>query len=117
MKRAHVFAVVLAALFPISSASPADTSFRAIRTTSLPEGVRARDVRWAGPNEVYIGTGKGGVLKTSIDSPETADAVMPSADKGGFAVSGRIAVGQNVLFVGSPFGAMGWIPLREAPGK
>lgn len=111
--RAHSLLLgLLAAAFPAVAA----ISFRSVNSTLLPDGVIARDVRWAGPSEVYLSTGKQGVVRTRLDASGPFTAVIPGG-AGGFSLSGCVAVGQNHVVVGSPMGAIGWIPITGSARK
>jgi hypothetical protein len=109
-RRAHA---PLAAVLVLAFAAPAGAaiSFKQVSSTSLPDGVIMRDVRWAGPSEVYVSTGKRGVTRTRVDTTVGARKVLPGADSGGFPVSGLVAAGTNHLFVASEMGPYGWMPL------
>lgn len=106
-------------LFAVAFAAPvaAAISFQTVSSTSLPDGVIARDVRWAGPSEVYVSTGKRGVVRTRVDSTAHVTTAVPGADHGGFPISGLVAVGTNHLFVASEMGPFGWIPLAGTSRK
>lgn len=105
-------ALILLMIAAVVFAGPAGAglSFRAVSTTALPDGVVARDVRWAGASEVYVSTGKEGVVRTRVDTTARGTPVMPSSERE-FVLSGLVAVGQNHVVAGSPMGAVGWIPL------
>ncbi len=96
----------------LTVAANAAMSFRTVSTTSLPPGAIARDVRWASPNEVYVGAGKSGVVRLRVDSTAHAHSVV-----GGGAIAGRVAVGQNHLLFASGMGMYGWAPLAGTSGK
>jgi hypothetical protein len=103
-------------LLALAVPAVAAISFRTVSSAQLPDGVIARDVRWAGPSEVYVSTGKKGVVRTRVDAPAPSTTVIPGGE-GGFYLSGRVAVGQNHVVVGSPMGAIGWIPVMGSARK
>ena len=115
LKRVLPALLILAALALIFRAHSA-MSFHTISTTSLPPDVVARDVRWASPNEVYLGAGKRGVVRTGVDSTARAQYVVPGIDRGGVITAGRIGVGQKHLFFASGMGVYGWAPLAGTSG-
>lgn len=83
---------------------------------SLPVDARALDVRWASPTEVYVSLGKQGAVRMPLDGGSRVP-VMPPADRGGFFLSSRLAVGQKHLVVASPFGGYAWVPLDSRVAK
>jgi hypothetical protein len=95
----------------------AATTLRHVKSASLPQALIIRDVRWASASEVYVSEGKRGVVRVAIDSPSHLISVLPGADRGGFPLSGRLAVGQKHLVVASPLGVVGWIPLDDTTQK
>lgn len=103
-------AVLLAILLAAVEAWP-EISLRVESEASIADQEIARDVRWASPTEVYVSLGKHGVIKAAVDDLSRRSVVMPPADRGGFVVSGRVAVGRDHLVVASPIGGIGWIPL------
>lgn len=107
---ARVFSVIAALALGAPSVM-AGTSLRIVSSVSLPEGAIARDIRWAGPLEVYVSMGKSGVIKTGTDSTGRTGAVLPGGDRGGFPIAGLLARGDKHLFVASSMGAVGWAPL------
>jgi hypothetical protein len=86
-------------------------TMRVVSNASLSDSVVARDVRWAGPGEVYVSLGKRGAIRTRVDSTVHFTPVMPAGEHGGFPITGRIAAAQKHLVVASPLGGVGWIPL------
>lgn len=104
-------------LLALASDSSAAVSLRVIRQIAVPDQTLARDVRWASPTEVYVSLGRGGVIRTVVEGPSRTVNVMPPADRGGFVVSGRIAVGRDHLVVASPIGGIGWIPLNAGTSR
>jgi hypothetical protein len=109
--------LTVVASLTVTVAANAAMSFRTVSTTSLPPGVIARDVRWASANEVYLGAGKRGVVRTRVDSTVQAQFVVPGVDRGGVVIAGRVGVGQSHLFFASGMGVFGWAPLPGASGK
>ncbi len=92
-------------------------SLRHVKSVSLPETMITRDVRWASASEVYVSEGKRGVVRIPLDSPSHGASVLPGGDRGGFPVSGRIAVGHKHLVVAASLGVVGWIPLDGTAQK
>jgi len=117
MKLSRKHPLLLLGLLALAAPAAAAISLRVISSTPLPDGVIARDVRWAGPSEVYVSTGKEGVIRTRVDSTVRGTKVMPGGEQGGFVISGLVAVGKNHVFVASPMGAVGWIPLTGGARK
>ena len=97
--------------------SHAAISMRVVSSAPLSGDVIARDVRWAGPGEVYVSLGKLGAIRTRVDSTVHFTPVMPGGDRGGFPITGRIAAAQKHLVVASPLGGVGWIPLSTAGAR
>ena len=110
LRCARVIALTLA-----SGASAA--TLRVVTTVALPEGVIARDARWAGAEAAYVSTGKHGVARVALNGPPQNTTVMHGGDQGGFPVVGLLAVGQKDLLVASRLGALGWMPIRAAAPK
>lgn len=111
MRLTRPLSTLLLGIHVLAGPVAAAISFQTVSSTPLPEGVIARDVRWAGPSEVYVSTGKRGVVRTRVDSSTHGTPVMPGGDRGGFSISGLVAVGQSHVAVASPMGAFGWMPL------
>jgi hypothetical protein len=89
--------LVVAGWISVASHADAAISLRVNSNVPLPGNVIARDVRWAGPLEVYVSLGKQGAIRTRVDSTAHPTTVMPPADRGGFVLSGRIAAGQRSI--------------------
>lgn len=100
-------------------AAQAAMTFRVVSATPLPDGVIARDVRWASDSEVYIGSGKRGVVRTRVDATQHANSVVAGAERGGAptVIAGRVGVAQNHIFFASGMGIMGWSPLAGSSRK
>lgn len=118
MKSIHVYyLLVVVGWLALAGQTAAAISLRVVSNAALPGEVIARDVRWAGPSEVYVSLGKKGAIRTRVDAPSHFTTVMPPADRGGFVVSGCIAAGQKHLVVASPLGGVGWIPLATGAAR
>lgn len=90
-------------------------SFRTTTTTTLPEGTIARDVRWAGPSEVYVSTGQKGVVRTSVTSAGTLKSMAPPDGQSAIWISGLVGAGQRHLFIATPLGTAAWFRLDGNP--
>jgi len=103
----------------LAAAGPAAAaiSFRTISSAALPDGVIARDVRWAGPSEAYVSIGNRGVVRTRVDSTAQLTSMIPAGDSSGLSISGLVGVGQTHVLIGSPMGSVGWIPLAGTARK
>jgi hypothetical protein len=115
--RAHELLFFTMAALALASPAAGAISLRHVKSASLPEAMVIRDVRWAGASEVYVSEGKRGVVRIPIDSPSHGTSVLPGGDRGGFPVSGMIAVGQKDLLVAAHLGVVGWIPLDGTAQK
>jgi hypothetical protein len=115
--RSHSLLFFTMAALALAGPAGAATSLRHVKSVSLSEAAIIRDVRWASATEVYVSEGKRGVVRLAIDSPSHDTSILPGGDRGGFPLSGRIAVGQKHLVVASPFGVVGWIPLDGTAQK
>lgn len=115
-KRRYTVLLITASL--VGLPATAALKFRTVSSATLPGGVIARDVRWAGPKEVYVGLGRRGVVRTRVDSTVNGIPVMPAADRGGLPTSGLVAAGERHLFAASQMGrTIGWVPLASTPRK
>ena len=101
--------MLLAGCLAIATHAAAGISLRVVSKTTLPIESVARDVRWACPAVVYLGLGKKGVIQTRVDAPARFTVVIPAANRGGYPISGRVAVAQKYLVVASPLGGFGWV--------
>jgi hypothetical protein len=107
--------LVMAGWLALIAEPVAGVSLRVVSNTALPGENIARDIRWAGPSEVYVSLGKKGAIRTGVLAASPFITVMPPADRGGFFISGRIAAGRKHLVVASPLGGFGWIPFESRP--
>src|ERR1700686_677118 len=114
--RTHNLLCLVSAL-ALASPATAAMSLRYVKSASLPEAMIIRDVRWASASEVYVTAGRKGAFRIPVDSPSHLTSVLPGSDRGGFPLSGRIAVGQRNLMVAAPLGAYGWTLLDGTPQK
>lgn len=101
----------IGAVFALTLSGAAESApiLRRISSLSLPEGVVARDVRWASSDEVYVATGRGGVLRMSVNAPKHAHPLV----SGGGVIAGRLATGRNHILFASQMGGYGWTPLAR----
>ncbi|HYH09078.1 MAG TPA: hypothetical protein VEK11_18665 [Thermoanaerobaculia bacterium] len=110
---------LLLASLTLTFAANAAMTFRVVSTTALPEGVIARDVRWASDTEVFVGTGKRGVVRTRVDSTAHPHLVVAGAERGGgpTVIAGRLGLAQNHILFASGMGMVGWSPLAGTTRK
>jgi len=119
--RALLRAALLSCLLFLSQAVTAAVSLQVTSDrelpSSLPEGSRPRDLRWASGSEIYLSLGPKGAVRLPVAATAPQKGVMPPADKGGFFLSGPIAVATRDLIVASPFGGFAWISLQPGSGN
>jgi hypothetical protein len=89
-------------------------SLRIVSSAELqaPVDAIARDVRWAGPSDVYVGLGKKGVARTNVATGSELAFVMPPGDRVDLPLRsnrGRTKPSRRRLAVRG----YGWIPLKS----
>lgn len=115
MSRCRPVAYLLITL--ILAGTSGASALRHLSTHSLPDGLTARDVRWASDSDVYLAAGREGVVRVRLDASPARGKTVSATDGVRPPVAGMVGAGNAHVLYASQMGAIGWVPLAGAGQK
>lgn len=103
--------LLIALLFAETSGASA---LRHLSSLSLPDGMTARDVRWASPSDVYLAAGREGIVRVRLDGSPARGKTVTAAEGVRSPIAGMVGAGNAHVLYGSQLGEVGWVPLTGA---